>query len=399
MIANQESGKVQVLPALKLTDAIVSTPQQQQPAKSGLKTRHKLLLLSFFLLVLLPAAIGSSYLFFRAAPQFNSSAAFSVRSENVGNPLDALSAITQIGSSSASDSVVLYDSIRSQPMMLKLDAKLDLRSIYNRDPDDFIFSLGTDITTEDLLDYWDRMVSVSIDESSGILELETFAFQPEDANLILAAILEECSKLVDDLSRIAQADAMKYAVEDLTTAEERLRATRRRIAAFRVENEMIDPSADAGNHMTVLSALQSQLAEALVGRESLNGYAGVNDPRIAERDRMISAIQKQIELVRSSVSQVTDGRSAFSDVMGRYEELLVDLQFSQDAYTAARASEELARAEARRRNRYLAVHIPPTTAEESLYPRRFLLSGLLLACCFAAWSVLALIYYNVRDRS
>jgi capsular polysaccharide transport system permease protein len=56
-----------------------------------------------------------------------------------------------------------------------------------------------------------------------------------------------------------------------------------------------------------------------------------------------------------------------------------------------------ARAEARRQSRYLAPHVLPTSAEQALYPRRLLLSGLILLFLTLGWGILMLIYYNVRD--
>ena len=48
-----------------------------------------------------------------------------------------LGAITQIGSGTASDISVLFDFIRSQRIVEIIDAKLDLREMFNRHPEDF----------------------------------------------------------------------------------------------------------------------------------------------------------------------------------------------------------------------------------------------------------------------
>ena len=58
----------------------------------------------------------------------------------------------------------------------------------------------------------------------------------------------------------------------------------------------------------------------------------------------------------------------------------------------------MARAEARRQSRYLAAHVEPTRAERALYPRRATLIGLAALFLTLGWSVLMLIWYNVRDN-
>ena len=101
---------------------------------------------TYALAVLLPLAATVYYLFARAADQYHSETAFSVRSAEVG-PGDAaglLGALTMVGSGSASDVDVLYDFIRSQEMVEAVDAKLDLRRIYNRAaPRDFVDRVGS----------------------------------------------------------------------------------------------------------------------------------------------------------------------------------------------------------------------------------------------------------------
>ena len=60
---------------------------------------------------------------------------------------------------------------------------------------------------------------------------------------------------------------------------------------------------------------------------------------------------------------------------------------------------DVARAEAARQSRYLSTYVEPTLAEESEYPQRFVIFGLAAFFLLLSWSVMALIYYSIRDRS
>ena len=62
------------------------------------------------------------------------------------------------------------------------------------------------------------------------------------------------------------------------------------------------------------------------------------------------------------------------------------------------AARDAAFAEAQRQSRYLAMHVEPTLAETAEYPKRFQLLALLAGLAFVFWSILALIYYSLRDR-
>jgi capsular polysaccharide transport system permease protein len=117
---------------------------------------------------------------------------------------------------------------------------------------------------------------------------------------------------------------------------------------------------------------------------------------VIQAERRIAAITRRIEAERTALG-VGGSQTALSDVVGTYEELLVDLEFANTAYTQALAALAAARAEARRQSRYLAPHVTPTAAESALYPRRAMLAGLLLLFLALGWSILTLVYYNMRD--
>ena len=157
----------------------------QKPRKNR---RHRLVIASFVLMFLLPFLAAIFYIFTRAVDQYHSHTAFSVRSEDFANPLDVLGAFTQTGSSTAADSEILNDYILSQTMVEIMASEFDLQAIFNRHPRDFVFSLNKADSIEDLVDYWGRMISVSVDSTSGVVDLETRAFSAEDAHLLADAI-------------------------------------------------------------------------------------------------------------------------------------------------------------------------------------------------------------------
>jgi capsular polysaccharide transport system permease protein len=362
------------------------------------RARHWGALTSFLLCVALPLAAAAGYLYTRAADQYHSETAFSIRSEEAsGATAGILGALTQIGSGSASDADILFQFIRSPEIVREIDAELDLRAIYNRAEGDPVFTLGDDPSIEALLGHWERMVEVSLDANAGIIHVRANAFTPEDAQAIANAILAHSSALVNRLSDQARADAVRFASEELAEAEEALRTVRQALADFRVRYNIVDPSADVAGQSGLLAALNQELAQALVDRDVLLSYAAGDDQRVQQANRRIAAITARIEEERSSLD-LTGLPGSLPEVVGSYEELLVDLEFASTAYTQTLAGLAAARGEARRQSRYLAAHIEPTLASTSLYPRRALLTGLAGLFLLLGWGVLMLVYYNIRDN-
>ena len=343
-----------------------AVPAPSAALRFRFRFRHLVLGLSFLVCVALPLAATVLYLYTRAADQYHSGTDFSVRSAEVGASAAAgiLGALTMVGGGSASDTDILFDYIRSQEMVQAVDARLDLRTVYNRagplaGGSDFFFSLGDAPSIEALTDYWNRMVKVDLDTQGGIIHVRANAFTPGDATAIARAILEESSALVNRLSEQAREDAVRFAREELAETEAKLKAQRAQITDFRRENRLVDPGADVAGQMGLLNALQGELAKAMVERDQLLSFVGPDDQRVVQAERRIDAIETRIDAERSTLGAEGSG-TTLTDVVGGYEALKVDLEFAQAAYTQALAAETAARAEARRQSRYLAPHVTPT---------------------------------------
>jgi capsular polysaccharide transport system permease protein len=384
-----------------LPDVPEAAPPQVAPVppRARPKARHWGVLASFALLVLAPFALSVWYLYARAADQYHSQVAFSIRSEEGSSAVAAgiLGALTQIGSGSASDTDILFEYIRSQRIVEEIDPELDLRAMFRKAPGDPVFTLGEDDSIEALVAEWNRKVEVGYDSSGGIIHVRANAFTPADAQAIAEAILAHSSALVNRLSDQAREDAVRYAKAELGLSEARLKSARQALADFRRANRLVDPGAEAGGQTGLLNALQTQLAQALVDRDVMLSYAEPTDQRVVQVGRRIDAIRERIDAERGSLG-LEGSSGSLPDVLSAYEALQVDLEFANTAYTRSLAALTAANAEARRQSRYLAPHIEPTEASTALYPRRLLLAGLTGLFLLLGWGVAMLIYYNARDN-
>lgn len=378
-------------------------PQPSVPAasiKARLRRRHWGVLLSFLMLVMLPTSGAVYYLFAIANDQYSSRVSFSIRSEEFQNPLDALGSLGQISTGTSSDAGILNEYIRSQKLIEDISQSLDLGQLYSKPEFDPVFAFDAEKPIEDLLKYWHWMTYVTYDAGSGLIDVEAFAFAPEDANLIATAIMQASSELVDELSNIAREDTTRHAAYELDLARDRLTEARVALENLRDQEQIIDPRADLEARMGVLTALQQQLAEATIEYDLLVGSTRSNDARIDTVNRRIEAIKDRIAQERGRIGQANEqsDNQAFASVVGSYETLLADREFAEQAYIAAAASYDTALAEARRKSRYIAAHVPPTLAESSQYPQRFLMSLGVFSAFLLTWMIGLLTAYAMMDR-
>ena len=165
------------------------------------------------------------------------------------------------------------------------------------------------------------MVKIFYDRSSGLVEIRVLAFEPQDAKAVAEVVFAESSNMINQLSAIARADAMRYAEEELARAEDRLKVSNRSLTSFRNRTQIVDPAADVQGQMGLLNSLNAQMAEAQIELELLLDNANQNDPRVNQANRKIAAIQKLIDEERSTFG----GASGVSGVQ-QYSELIEEYQ-------------------------------------------------------------------------
>lgn len=383
---------------------VVQAPAKQAPVRptakpARVKTRHVIIGLSFVVLVVLPIILSIWYLYAVARDQYASHVGFSVRTEEIGSAIELLGGITELSGSSSSDTDILYEFIQSPQIVRAVNEQLDLAQIYQR-PGDPVFTLWDDTRIEALSSYWQRMVKIFYDRSSGLVEIRVLAFDPEDARSIAEVVFRESSDMINELSAIARADAMRYAEEELERAEDRLLVSNRSLTSFRNRTQILDPAADVQGQMGLLNSLNAQMAEAQIELELLLDGSAQNDPRVTQTKRKIEAVQNLINKERSSFGGASgvSGVTQYSELLEEYQALELERQFAEKSYLSALAARDVALAEAQRQSRYLATHISPTLAETAEYPRRLMLLSMIAGFLLVSWSILVMVYYSLRDR-
>mgnify|MGYP002700202761 CR=1 FL=1 len=380
-------------------------PVHRPVRAAGFRRRHFGLILSFLLLVVVPVSTIGFYMIVVAKDQYSSLTGFTVRQEEGGSASSLLGGLASLtGATGSSDGDILFKFILSQALIKDIDTNIGLREHYgNYWSEDPFFALKPDASIEDLEEYWSRIVKVSYDKGSGLTEMRVQAFTPEKAREVATEALRLSQNMINALNEQARDDAMRYARSDLEEALARLKVSREGLTTFRSTNQIVDPESDIQGRMGVMNNLQQQLAEALIELDLLTGTTNEGDPRLRQAERMIVVIRERIASEREQLSSggTLEGGTGddYPQLIAEYEGLIVDREFAEENYRAALAALDLARANAQRQSRYLATYIAPTLAETSEYPRRTVIIGLAALFLTLGWSIMALVYYSIRDRS
>ena len=365
----------------------------------GVRPRHWWILALFIGIVVLPAAGYGWYLVTKAADQYQSNAGFSSRTEQTPSPFDFLGVFAGGSTSSSSDMDIVFQFIRSQELMNRVDAKLDLRQIFSKPANDPLMRFSPDGSVEDLLAYWQSMVVPTFDRATGLMSLTVWAFDPKDAQNIATEVLAQSTAIINDLSKTAQADSTRYAQESLEKSEQRMAAAQQALTKFRITHGILDPAQQVSGTAQVVNTLVQQLATAQIDLDLLTGTVAESDPRLAQLNRRIGVIQNRIAAEQAKVGGLSDpGAPNYATLVNDYQNLIMEQDFAQKAYLTALGAYDQAINEAQHQTRYLATYLQPTLAQTSTAPQRGLRVLLAALVGLLSWCIGVMIYYALRDR-
>jgi capsular polysaccharide transport system permease protein len=417
-------GKPKLVPAPK--GARVPTPQteaekskvvhivrrlQEESSRSLARTRQPWLLLSLLACIALPTLLASLYYLLIVADRYASEARFAVRN-NEPQAADALGLIAGMPSSqNVSDSYIVADYIVGRDMVDALAQRLPLAEIYRADEADFFSRLGRDVSSEELVEYWQKRVNVFFDPTKNTIAVEVQAFRPEDAQAIAGEVVEVARLLVNELSAQSRRDAVQFAAVEVARAELRVRGAREAMRAFRVAHNELDPAQSAEATLGIAAELEAERSRLASQLASIAGYLADDAPSVQMLRSRIGALDSEIARIQGQISGGTllrgtsdaggeagDGE-ALADVIGQYQELLLDQEFAEKAYTAAMGSLERARTEANRTQSYLAIFGTPSAAEDAAYPHRGLNILIVFVMASVLWAIGALGFLTIRDHA
>jgi capsular polysaccharide transport system permease protein len=405
-LLGKESAPVIPLPGRTKIEPVEKAGWQPRWLKK-LRWRHAIIGASFLGLVAVPATLASLYMAFIAADQYHSTASFAVRSIEGGVSGDILGMFTQAsGGSTVSDSYILMEYILSERMAADADRRFKLEDVYATRGLDYFYGIGSDLSIEDKLAYWQDMVSVNFDYASGIMQVTVKAFDPKQAQAIAQFIVDQSDSLVNSLSLSARNDVLRAAQDEVLAGEARLSKARAALRVYRDKSQEISPEEGAKLAVQLIGGIEAELTKLNADLATAKSQMSEDTPRIRVLKTRIESLEQQLSVERQRLG--TGERETVAndpnspDVAGRiaeFEELETQREFAERAYAAALGSLEKARIEANNRQRYLALFIEPTLSELAQYPHRLLNALLVTLGLLFAWGIGVMGYYNIRDRA
>lgn len=349
--------------------------------------------------VLLPTLLSAIYFYGYASPQFVSEARFVVRSRadapqlSLGTMISA--AVGGGGSGASGDAYSVRDFLTSHDAVMRTHERLDLSRVWGREDADLLARLWND-DPERLTKYFNSMVSVAFDSSTGVVTLRVRSFSPEDSKAIATTLLTLSEQLINSLSERAREDALRIARTEVGIAEHRVLDSRAALTRFRENQQELDSAGAVQAAVQTMGQLEGQLIAAQAELRERTAFMRPDNVALQTTRNRIEALERQIDAERQ---RRTQGDGALSQQLAGFERLMLEREFADRQLASATASLETARMEAQRQQMYLARVVEPNLAVYPLYPRKLLSVGSILLGLSVAFGIGWLLVVGMREHA
>jgi len=333
------------------------------------KLRHTLIAMAIF--VLLPTLIAGVYFGFVASERYVSEARLIIHDEQQNGKIE-LNILNMLGGSAGGGGdykEIVYEYIRSAEMLNHLNKTLKLKALFSRDDIDWFSRLDPSAKQEKFIEYYRDHVEVVASTDSDVVKLRVEAYGREDPTRILQAIIDQSEVALNRVFDKRRNDVLRFAEDELGRAESRLAASRRILNLFRSVNGDIDPQTSAQAIDRIASQLMSKLATERAALHEMRSYLKPNSAGIRMQLQKIESLQQEIERERNRLAG-SGKQGDYSDIIGQYQDLMIEEKFAEATYTSALAFYESSRSDALLKHSYVFDFVTPSHPDEATEPKR-----------------------------
>jgi capsular polysaccharide transport system permease protein len=290
------------------------------------------------------------------------------------------------------DPYIVTSYLHSRAVIDDLSKTIDLRAIFRRPESDFWARLKSDASVEELVKYWNKMMTVYVDGPSSIVTVSVRTFRADDSLTLMRAILKASETLVNDVSARARNDAMRRAEEEVRRYEAQVRA------ALRDSEGFIDPVSSATSTSKLLMGMLTEKIRLQNDYFTSLSAMSADAPTVRNQKSRLEILDKQIDEMKSKLTGNSAEARTISASLVKFEELELKRIFAEQLYTMAQNALERARVKAEQQNLYVSVFVPPGMPEEAEYPKRLSYSFVIPIALLILWGIFALIAAAVEDH-
>lgn len=297
----------------------------------------------------------------------------------------------------AAETLYVREFVTSQDMLDVLQKKLQWSQHYAGHASDPWYYLPTGASREELLKYYQRMVTAQFDQTTGLLTIKVEAFDNDFAKKTLATVISESDRFVNEISHRLAREQVNFAEAELESSRLNYEGRQEALLQFQGEHNALDAQRSAVAKNDVITSLQAEMIKESTSLRTMRASLSEDSPQIRQQKIRIAALQQQIDVEEKTLI-AKNANNRLNVVASRYETLQLNAGIAQETYKASVASLQAARMDATRKLRSLVVVVNPNTPDEALFPRRLYSFITAVVILLLAYGISRFVIATVNDH-
>jgi capsular polysaccharide transport system permease protein len=363
------------------------------------KLRNRLLKL---FIIIIPMTLGIIYYAFLAVDRYASTAQIAVVDASASSAMNQQAAgaaifATAVRQISRQQTIFLYEYLSSPDMLAVLNKKLAWHAHFADQYTDPFYWIGKQVSREDLLKFYERLVTIHVDELTGMLTVEAQGLSPEFAYQTLSTMVSQSQDFINDVSSLLATDQVQFAESELIKARLNYENKRDELVAFQSKNSLLDAEAAAQSRAGLIASLEATLATEQANLKVLLSSLNANSPQVRNQKNRVSAIQKQLDMEKSTlVSSSQDGH--LNVIAAEYRKLTVDAEIAEQAYKLSVSALQNATIEAGKSIHSVVTVVKPNLPEDPTYPHKLYNLFTLLVVLLFIYGITRFVIASIEDH-
>ena len=218
-----------------------------------------------------------------------------------------ISALLGLGNSgSIEDARYLQTFLESPQVLDDLKEVIPFRKLYKKKIPDLYTGINKNISSQEEFDFFRKLISVRLDEVSGILTISSLGLDSDTAFKVNNFLVKSAGEFVDKLNKDIYKIQYDFAKKEVTSNNEKLNTATNELKNFQTENQILDYNQEVGAYGGIILALESELAQQKIELATMKRiFIDPNAPEIKVLEDQIIALQNQINAERKDLVSIT----------------------------------------------------------------------------------------------
>jgi capsular polysaccharide transport system permease protein len=371
---------------------------QSQPAPTT--SRKSLPSIIFGLLgILYFIALGCviAYIWVLTQDRFVSTASFKISRQNpssgeLGFATLALPGLSDTGSV---DSQIAIGFVNSTDLLFDLEREFDLRDHYASPIKDFVFRLDPDALLEERLEYYRGRIFAHFDKETGLTVLSVDTFEPALSKKLAETILQRTEVFINTLNQTVADQQLAFIRSEVERAEKQVSDVTMELLTLQNTHNLVSPDEVITANLKAVQELRMERLKTETSLASIERDSP-DSPRITTLRSQLRSLDEQIAVESTKISGPEKDR--LNQILSRYKELQLKLEFAVNMRTSAETLLEKHRMDAAARSRFLSTIQHPYLPEDETYPRRPYATATIIGLGILLFLMLRVLVHSVYER-